>query len=81
MRLSKSELKVLKSKLPKGYRREIYIRSGYSFSMIDQVLRGVRYNEKIIDCAFELLELSKKKSEEKQKSRMKLLNIDRNGKV
>jgi hypothetical protein len=81
MKLNKSELKELKTKLPKGYRKIIHVKSGYSFSMIDQVLRGVRFNDKIIDCAFELVKLSKKKSEEKYKQMMEILNIDRNRKV
>lgn len=79
MRLSKSELKMLKSKLPKGYRKELHTKSGYSYSMVDQVLRGERFNEKIINCAFELIELSKKNSEELHNKCMKLLNIEGSG--
>jgi len=67
--MNKEELKVLKDKLPRGYRDEIAEKTGFHISYVDHVFSGRRENQLIIDAAFEIL----KKEEEKKAKQQELL--------
>jgi len=46
-------LSLIKSSLPKGYRKKLKLSTGFSLGYIDLVLRGHRSNQLIIDTALE----------------------------
>jgi hypothetical protein len=52
--MNKNELLLLRSLLPFGYRKIIQERTNYSYPLIDQVLSGRRYNQKVVDCAIQI---------------------------
>lgn len=54
--MKSKELDKLKSKLPRGYRLELWHRTGCSIAAIDSVLRGDYSNTVIIDAAILLAE-------------------------
>jgi len=53
--MTTQQLKVLKASLPMGYRDEIRQMTNFSLPYIDRVMRGDRYNQKIIDAALFIL--------------------------
>ncbi|PXX96879.1 hypothetical protein DF185_19765 [Marinifilum breve] len=68
--MKEEKLRKLKDKLPRGHREEITKRTGFTLSYVDAVFGGRRFNQKIIDAAFEIL----KEEKEKEADQNALLN-------
>ncbi|TSA37794.1 MAG: hypothetical protein D4R64_04810 [Porphyromonadaceae bacterium] len=64
--MTSQQLKILKASLPMGYRDEIKLMTNFSLPYIDRVMRGDRYNQKIIDAAIYIL--AKRKAARKNSS-------------
>lgn len=60
-----TELKKLKAKLPRGYRKTLREETKFSFATIDLVLKGNHYNQKIIDAAICLAQKHQQSLKEK----------------
>lgn len=54
MSISKSELRKLRKKLPANYAQQIKDSTGLSLSLIYKVIAGQRYNQAIIEAAYQV---------------------------
>jgi hypothetical protein len=73
--MNEIELAQLREMLPRGYRGQIRRETQLSYSYIDQVLSGKRYNLKILDAALGILEehqLCKKSTSSKFRQILKI---------
>jgi hypothetical protein len=53
-KLSVLELKKLKDKLPRGYRKRVAGKVGLSVWSVDKLFQGIIYNPKIVDACIEV---------------------------
>jgi len=54
--MTKDDLKILKSKLPKGYRSALAEKFGYRVTTIDRFIRGDSPNSELIEFAVKMAE-------------------------
>lgn len=62
-----TSLSEIKRWLPRGCYKEIAELTGLSLSLVNHVMAGTRYNEKILDAAISLAEKNKTASEHRTK--------------
>jgi len=78
--MNSDELRQLREMLPRGSRGQIKESTSFSYSYIDQVLNGRRYNLEILDKALDILRkmlLSQKSTSTKFQQIRALINVAR----